>query len=179
MSRIALLIGVLLIVAGQSSARPQAFSQSFDSAQITKKISPCVVLIKGNGNAGEILGTGFIISSDGRIATNLHVVESLKNGGVQLASGEKFDSFSILVFDARKDIAVIKIPGFDLPTVALGNSNNVQVGEPVLAVGSPLGLQGTVTTGVVSSTRDDPTGAASKYYKPTLRLILETVAAHS
>jgi S1-C subfamily serine protease len=146
----------------QSSARPQASSQSFDSAQITKKISPCVVLIKGNGNAGETLGTGFIISSDGRIATNLHVVESLKNGRVQLASGEKFDSFSILVFDARKDIAVIKIPGFDLPTVALGNSNNVQVGEPVLAVGSPLGLQGTVTTGVVSSMRDDPTGGGFK-----------------
>lgn len=92
----------------------------------------------------------------------MHVVESLKNGGVQLASGEKFDAFSVLAFDARKDIAIIKIPGFDLPTVALGNSNNVQVGEPVLAVGSPLGLQGTVTTGVVSSLRDDPTGGGFK-----------------
>jgi S1-C subfamily serine protease len=143
-------------------ARPQAASQPFDSAQITKKISPGVVLIKGTGSSGEILGTGFIISSDGKIATNLHVVENLKNGGVQLASGEKFDSFSIVSFDARKDIAIIKIPGFDLPTVALGNSNNVQVGEPVLAVGSPLGLQGTVTTGVLSSLRDDPTGGGFK-----------------
>ena len=92
----------------------------------------------------------------------MHVVESLKNGGVQLASGEKFDSFSVLAFDTRKDIAIIKIPGFDLPTMALGNSNNVQVGEPVLAVGSPLGLQGTVTTSVVSSLRDDPTGGGFK-----------------
>jgi hypothetical protein len=92
----------------------------------------------------------------------LHVVESLKNGGVQLASGEKFDSFSVLAFDVRKDIAIIKIAGFDLPTVALGNSNNLQVGEPVLAVGSPLGLQGTVTTGVVSSVRDDPAGGGFK-----------------
>jgi S1-C subfamily serine protease len=121
-----------------------------------------VVLIKGTGDSGEVLGTGFIISSDGKIATNLHVVETLKNGGVQLPSGEKFDSFSILVFDARKDIAIIKIPGFDLPTVSLGNSNNVQVGEPVLAVGSPLGLQGTVTTGVISSMRDDPIGGGFK-----------------
>jgi serine protease Do len=157
-----LLTTVLLAATTQVQARPQAASQPFDSAQITKKISPGVVLIKGTGSSGEILGTGFIISSDGKIATNLHVVESLKNGGVQLASGEKFDSFSVLAFDARKDIAIIKIPGFDLPTVALGNSNNVQVGEPVLAVGSPLGLQGTVTTGVVSSLRDDPTGGGFK-----------------
>ena len=157
-----LLITVLLAATTQPQARPQAVSQPFDSAQITKKISPAVVLIKGTANSGEVVGTGFIISSDGKIATNLHVVESLKNGGVQLASGEKFDSFSVLAFDARKDIAIIKIPGFDLPTVALGNSNNVQVGEPVLAVGSPLGLQGTITTGVVSSMRDDPTGGGFK-----------------
>jgi S1-C subfamily serine protease len=152
----------LLAATTQAQARPQAGSQFFDSAQITKKISPGVVLIKGTASSGEILGTGFIISSDGKIATNLHVVESLKNGGVQLTSGEKFDSFSVLAFDARKDIAIIKIPGFDLPTVVLGNSNDVQVGEPVLAVGSPLGLQGTVTTGVVSSMRDDPTGGGFK-----------------
>jgi V8-like Glu-specific endopeptidase len=157
-----LLTTVLLSATTQVQARPQAVSQPFDSAQITKRISPGVVLIKGTASSGEILGTGFIISSDGKIATNLHVVESLKNGGVQLASGEKFDAFSVLAFDARKDIAIIKIPGFDLPTVALGNSNNVQVGEPVLAVGSPLGLQGTVTTGVISSLRDDPTGGGFK-----------------
>ena len=65
------------------SANAQAVSQSFDSAQITKKASPAVVLIKGTTSSGEVLGTGFIISSDGKIATNLHVVEGLKNGGVQ------------------------------------------------------------------------------------------------
>ncbi len=156
------LAAALLAATTQVQARPQTVSQPFDSAQITKKISPAVVLIKGTTSSGDIVGTGFIISSDGKIATNLHVVESLKNGGIQLASGEKFDSFSVLAFDARKDIAIIKIPGFDLPTVTLGNSNNVQVGEPVLAVGSPLGLQGTVTTGVVSSMRDDPTGGGFK-----------------
>jgi S1-C subfamily serine protease len=103
---------------------------------------PAVVLIKGTTGTGEILGTGFIISSDGKIATNLHVVETLKNGGVQLASGDKFDSFSIVAFDSRKDIAIINIRGFDLPTVALGNSNSVQVGEPVLAVGSRSDCRG-------------------------------------
>ncbi len=158
------LIAVLALfpitVLGQSN--PQIAAQSFDSAEITKKVAPAVVLIKGTTDTGDVLGTGFIISSDGKIATNLHVVEGLRNAGVQLASGEKFDSFSVLAFDARKDIAIIKIPGFDLPSVPLGNSNNVQVGEPVLVVGSPLGLQGSVTTGVISSIRDDPSGGGFK-----------------
>ncbi len=141
-----------------AQSNPQPAAQSFNSAEITKKVAPAVVLIKGTTDTGEGLGTGFVISSDGKIATNLHVVESLRHAGVELASGEKFDSFSVLAFDARKDIAIIKIPGFDLPTVPLGNSNEVQVGEPVLVVGSPLGLQGSVTTGVISSIRDDPFG---------------------
>lgn len=78
---------------------------------------------------------------------------------MQLASGEKFDSFSILAFDERRDIAIIKIPGFDLPFVTLGNSNSAEVGSPVLIQGSPRGLQGSVTTGIISSIRDDPSGA--------------------
>jgi len=157
-----LLASILCLVSLQVQARPQTVSQPLDSAQVAKRVAPGVVLIKGTTDSGEVLGTGFIISADGKIATNLHVIEGLKNGGVQLASGDKFDSFSVLAFDARKDIVIIKIPGFDLPSVALGNSNNVQVGEPVLVVGSPLGLQGSVTTGVVSSMRDDPAGGGFK-----------------
>lgn len=79
-----------------------------------------------------------------------------------MASGEKYDSFSVVAYDERKDIVIIKIPGFDLPSVTLGNSNKIQVGEPGLVVGSPLGLQGSVTTGVVSAIRDDPFGAGFK-----------------
>jgi serine protease Do len=131
-----------------------AFCQSFDSAEITKKITPAVVLVTGITDDGKALGSGFVISSDGKIATNLHVVQSLRSGGVQLASGEKFDLLSVLAFDERKDIAIIKIAGFDMPSVTLGNSNSVQVGEPVLTMGSPLGLQGSVTTGVISSIRE-------------------------
>jgi S1-C subfamily serine protease len=99
-----------------AQSNSENISQPFDSAAITKRVAPPVVLIRGNSDNGEILGTGFIISSDGKIATNLHVVQSLRSGGVQLASGDKYDSFSILTFDPRKDIAIIKIAGFDLPT---------------------------------------------------------------
>jgi S1-C subfamily serine protease len=134
------------------------FCQSLDSADITKRIAPAVVLVTGVTDDGKVLGSGFVVSSDGKIATNLHVIQNLRSGGVQLASGDKFDSFAVLAFDDRKDIAILKIAGFDLPSVTLGNSNNVQVGEPVLTMGSPLGLQGSVTTGVISSIRDDPFG---------------------
>ena len=91
------------------------FCQSFDPAEITKKIAPAVVLVSGVTGDGKALGSGFIVSSDGKIATNLHVIRNLTNGGVQLTSGEKFDSFVVLAFDERKDIAIIRIAGFDLP----------------------------------------------------------------
>ncbi len=138
------------------------FCQALDSAAITKKIAPAVVLVTGITDDGKMLESGFLISGDGKILTNLHVVQHLRSGGVQLASGERFDSFSVLAFDERKDIAIIKIAGFDLPSVSLGNSKTVQVGEPVLTMGSPLGLQGSVTTGVLSSFRDDPFGGSFK-----------------
>jgi len=139
-----------------------AFCQSFDSAAITKKIAPAVVLVTGAVDDGKVLGTGFVLSGDGKIATNLHVIRDLRSCGVQLASGEKFDLVSVLAFDERKDIAIVKIAAFDLPSVTLGNSNSIQVGEPVLTMGSPFGLKGSVTTGVISSIRDDPFGGGLK-----------------
>ena len=130
----------------------------FDSAAITAAVSPSVVVIKGRTGSGEVTGTGFLIDPGGKIATNLHVIRDFEVGAVQLESGEIFDSFSVLAVDERKDLAIIQIAGFDLTPVELGNSNHVQSGEPVLLVGSPRGLKGTVTTGVVSAVRDLPRG---------------------
>jgi S1-C subfamily serine protease len=150
-------IFALLTVVFASNAQP-----SLDSPSIVAKVSPAVVLIKGESSTGTMQGSGLIVSRDGKIATNLHVIRDLKTAGVQLASGEIFDVLSVLAFDDRKDLAIIKVAGFDLPTVDLGNSNEIRSGERVVAIGSPLGLQGTVTTGVVSAVRDDPAGAGFK-----------------
>jgi len=139
-----------------------AFAQSSSTPEIVKKLAPAVVLVKGTTGSDTVLGSGFVLSADGKIATNLHVIRDLKSGGVQLSSGEVFDSFSVLAFDQRKDLAIIQIAGFDLTVVELGNSNETKPGESVVAIGSPRGLQGTVTAGVVSALRDDPLGQGFK-----------------
>jgi len=132
-----------------------------DTAQIAEKLAKSVVTLRGSGGGVVNTGSGFIISSDGKIVSNLHVVRDMNNGGVQLATGEMYHSFTILAFDELRDLAILQIAGFDLPAVELGNSNNVRVAEPVLAIGGPLGLQGTVTSGIVSALRD-VTGGGSK-----------------
>jgi hypothetical protein len=141
-----------------------AFGQQADAtADIVAKAAKSVVVINCAGDAGMFEGSGFIISSDGRIATNLHVIRDMKSCGVKLATGEIFDDLVVMwPVDKRRDLAIVKIPGFDLPAVELGNSDNVRPGEPVVAIGSPRGLQGTVTAGVVSAIRDDPESGGYK-----------------
>jgi S1-C subfamily serine protease len=128
------------------------------TAQVAKRVSPSVVVIQGKTDSGDVLGSGFIISKDGKIVTNLHVIRDVKTASVQLPSGEIFDSISILATDERRDLAVIHIAGFDLAALDLGNSNSLAVGEPVVIVGSPRGLEGTVTAGILSSIRDSGDG---------------------
>src|SRR5262245_45597967 len=130
-----------------------------DITTVVSKASSSVVLIKGSSiDGGTVLGSGFLVSSDGKIVTNLHVVRDLKSGAVRLPTGEVYDNFRVVAFDERKDLAVIRIAGFELPNLAMGNSNEVKPGETVIAIGNPDALSGTVTKGIVSAIRDDPAG---------------------
>lgn len=98
------------------------------------------------------LGSGFIISKDGTILTNNHVVQNADEIDVKLSDGRKFQA-KVIGTDPKTDIAVIRIEGAtgDFTTVPLGDSNNLQVGEWVVAVGNPFGLGQTVTAGIVSA----------------------------
>ena len=96
------------------------------------------------------LGSGFIISDDGRIITNAHVVDGADTVTVTLKDGRILDG-QVLGSDPVTDIAVIKVNERDLPTVALGNSDQLQPGEWSIAIGNPLGLDNTVTVGIVSA----------------------------
>ncbi|MBW4487840.1 MAG: trypsin-like peptidase domain-containing protein [Trichocoleus desertorum ATA4-8-CV12] len=96
-------------------------------------------------------GSGFVISADGQILTNAHVVNKADVVTVSFPGGESFEG-KVLGADPVTDIAVVKIPATNLPTVELGSSKNVRPGQWAIAIGNPLGLQETVTLGVVSAT---------------------------
>jgi len=99
-------------------------------------------------------GSGFVVSKDGRIVTNYHVVKSGVAAIVKLPDGAFFAVDGMLAFDKNRDIAVIKAHGENFHTVALGDSSRVQVGDEVVAIGNPLSLESTVSNGIVSAIRD-------------------------
>lgn len=96
-------------------------------------------------------GSGFIVSSDGRILTNAHVVDGATNVNVTLKDGRRLQG-QVIGKDDVTDVAVIKIDANNLPTVPIGNSDNLRPGEWAIAIGNPLGLDNTVTTGIISAT---------------------------
>jgi serine protease Do len=96
-------------------------------------------------------GSGFIINSSGQILTNAHVVDGADRVTVTLKDGRTFDG-KVLGEDPVTDVAAIKIDANNLPTLAVGNSDSLQPGEAVVAIGNPLGLNNTVTSGIISAT---------------------------
>ena len=168
-------------VAPPNMKTPEAMSTSF--AEVAKQVEPAVVNIDTKGIVPEInfkgeksmtgtpdevldslrrqmarrpsyaVGSGFIVDKAGYILTNFHVVENSSRITVKLQGGEEYAA-KVIGTDEETDIAVLKIEaGHDLPSVKLGDSNATQVGDWVLAVGSPFGLAQTVTAGIISQTR--------------------------
>ncbi|GGS65261.1 hypothetical protein GCM10010156_25240 [Planobispora rosea] len=122
-------------------------------AGVAAKVLPSVVSLAVEGGGGAGTGSGFLIKG-GYVVTNNHVVAAAADGGqIQIQfSNRKTTSARIVGRDPESDLAVVKPEQtFGMPEITLGNSDNVVVGDPVIAIGSPLGLTGTVTTGIVSS----------------------------
>jgi putative serine protease PepD len=122
-------------------------------AGIAAKVLPSVVSIDVTGTNQSDTGSGVVLSSNGYILTNNHVVAAAANGGstsVTFNDGST-KSAKVVGTDALDDLAVLKVSKTGLSAASLGNSAAIQVGDPVLAVGSPLGLSGTVTSGIVSA----------------------------
>lgn len=121
---------------------------------VAAEVTPSVVSIAVQSQFGQAGGTGVIISSDGEIVTNNHVVESAGQGGtvqVTFSDGTTADA-EVIGTDPLTDLAVIKAQDVsDLQPAELGNSGDLAVGQQVVAIGSPLGLDGTVTSGIVSA----------------------------
>ena len=122
-------------------------------AALAARVIPAVVSISVKGSGGSGTGSGFFLDSDGFILTNNHVVESAARTGtitVELSDGKKYRA-KLIGRDGPYDLAVLKIEVVGAPTLQLGDSDAAQVGDAVIAIGSPLGLSGTVTSGIISS----------------------------
>ncbi|MEZ5185394.1 MAG: trypsin-like peptidase domain-containing protein [Candidatus Nanopelagicales bacterium] len=138
-----------------SASNPEALSPRADGtiASIADAVLPSVVSLEvtGSGQAGS--GSGLIVSQDGYILTNNHVIEAAANSGtiqVVLQDGTRLDG-ELIGRNADYDLAVVKVDKTGLTPVAIGDSNGVKVGDQAVAIGSPLGLEGTVTSGIVSA----------------------------
>ncbi|MEU5809548.1 trypsin-like peptidase domain-containing protein [Streptomyces sp. NPDC047718] len=126
-------------------------SNSGTVAGVAEQVSPSVVRIDTRTGSGQGTGSGFVLTADGEIATNNHVVSGSSEIQVTLHDGRKFPA-KIVGTDPDKDLALIKLQGASgLKPVRLGNSDGVRVGEQVVAIGSPDRLTGTVTSGIVSA----------------------------
>jgi serine protease Do len=103
----------------------------------------------------EGIGSGFIVSNKGYVVTNAHVVEGMDQFTVTLNDGKEYKG-KLIGADKLKDIAVLKIEAPNLVAAPLGDSDKVRIGEPAIAIGSPFGLEATVTEGIISTTARDP-----------------------
>ncbi|MEU9297772.1 trypsin-like peptidase domain-containing protein [Streptomyces sp. NPDC048266] len=128
-------------------------------AGVADAVSPSTVEISAASNSGRSTGSGVIITSDGEIVTNNHVISGASEISVRLSDGKTYPA-EIVGTDPDKDLALIKLKGASgLKAATLGDSSEVRVGDQVVAIGSPEGLTGTVTSGIVSALDRDVTVA--------------------
>ena len=114
-----------------------AYGQVISPADIVDRYTEAIVLIASVKDGKEVeLGNGFIIASDGIIITSLHILIEAYPTIVKTKKGDVYDDITVIDYNTRQDIAVIKIKGFDLPFVRIGNSNEVRIGDKVLLIGN-------------------------------------------
>jgi hypothetical protein len=161
--------GVVLVAAALAvacgGAPPRARTGPLDAAAIARRAVPAVVSIEADA---ERLGSGFFISADGRLVTNAHVVAGARRLRVILADGRVVDQVDLIDFDREHDVAILAIPGQDLPTLPLA-ARLPAVGTQVLAIGSPLGLDRTVSDGLISAVRTTSAGQMLQISAPISR----------
>jgi serine protease Do len=136
------------------SSQPTVATGQGAVVRVVHNVLPAVVNVVAESSEGQGEGTGFVVRSDGIIVTNFHVVEGASKVTVLSSADEPvhYDA-RVIGGDEEADLAVLQVDATDLPTVAMGNSSDLQLGQQVVALGYALGLAGgpSVTTGVVSS----------------------------
>ncbi|MGW0497797.1 S1C family serine protease [Streptomyces sp. NPDC003007] len=145
------------VASGSTSTNVVPSSQKGTVAGVAKAVSPSIVEISADSNAGSSTGSGVIITSDGEIVTNNHVVAGASQIKATTSDGKTYTA-KIVGTDSKKDLALIKLENASgLKAATLGDSAGLQVGDQVVAIGSPEGLSGTVTSGIISALDRDVT----------------------
>lgn len=151
------LTGKDTVASSSTSTNVVPSSQRGSIAAIAKAVSPSVVEITATLDNGTSTGSGVVISSGGEVVTNNHVIAGASTVKARTSDGDTYTA-RVVGTDSSKDLALIKLEGASgLKPAALGNSDGVAVGDQVVAIGSPEGLTGTVTSGIVSSLNRDVT----------------------
>jgi putative serine protease PepD len=136
-----------------TSGSTRAVSNSTDST--AKKVydgaKESVAFISAQTGQGTATGSGFVVTADGKIVTNEHVVDGAQSVTVKLGTAGKEYPAQVLAADASKDLALLKIDGSNLKPLPFGDSKELEVGDNVYAIGNPFGLDNTLTSGIVSA----------------------------
>ncbi|MGY4977770.1 S1C family serine protease [Streptomyces sp. 900105755] len=145
------------VVSSSTTTSVVPSSKKGDVATIAAAVSPSVVEVNATLSNGTSTGSGVVITSDGEIITNNHVISGAQSVKVTTSDGKSYTA-KVAGTDSSKDLALLKLQGASgLKPATLGNSDGVQVGDTVVAIGSPEGLTGTVTSGIVSALNRDVT----------------------
>jgi cytochrome c-type biogenesis protein CcmH/NrfG len=144
---------IVLAAVGAFNATVYAETETIDLKSLAKKARPAVMLlVVSDANGKEIAtGTGFLVSSDGKLITNHHVIENAASVVAKAENGGLFTIEGVLADDPTNDLALLKLKGKDLPFLPLGNSEKIEVGTRIAVVGSTHGLEGSLSEGLVSA----------------------------
>jgi len=134
---------------------PPAARPPLSPADIAVRALPAIVTVRTETS----LGTGFVVRSDGWIATNLHVITAGAHLKVSLRGGRELEAVEVLASSVEYDLALVRVDAQGLPVLSLGDSDAMRAGDAVVAIGNPLGLEDTVSNGLVSARRTVAHGA--------------------
>src|SRR5215510_15389722 len=149
------------LFAAQRKSSPAPCGQQW--VDIVDKVRGAIVTIETQ----KELGTGFLIAKNGTLVTNFHVIKDAQEISVTLQSGEIYKAAYLIRTDEERDFAILRIEAADVPFVDLGNSDGSRIGEEVMTIGTPEGLEQTVSTGIVAGRRLLP-GALVLLQTPSL-----------
>ncbi len=138
---------------GALAAQHPGRATTTPATEAIARVRRATVTVEAIQPDGSATGSGFILTPQGLIATAAHVIRGARSATVKLQTGETFEVQGVAAIDDDRDFALIRIAGFGLPSVGLGNSDSVQVGQRLLAIGAPLGFDATVSDGLLSGVR--------------------------